>query len=185
MVKWYRLLPLVCSLLLLTGSVATAQSAGSIRGTIYDKDFDAPLPAAQVSIAETGEKITGSDDGNYVFPQVPPGVYTLVFSKDGYARQVRTEVVVTAGQLTEIDVWLSGEFTEMEEFIVQDILLGAGTEMALFLITCVCDEGVYEHSFRVVEAPSRLTVAEGILCYLRNEPIVGPTVIPPTPIPTP
>jgi hypothetical protein len=36
--------------------------------------------------------------------------------------------------------------------------------MALFLITCVCDEGVYEHSFRVVEAPSRLTVAEGILC---------------------
>lgn len=35
--------------------------------------------------------------------------------------------------------------------------------MALFLITCVCDEGVYENSFRVVEAPSRLAVAEGIL----------------------
>jgi hypothetical protein len=38
-----------------------------------------------------------------------------------------------------------------------------GMEMALFLITCVCDEGVYETSFRVVEAPSRLAVAEGIL----------------------
>jgi hypothetical protein len=35
--------------------------------------------------------------------------------------------------------------------------------MALFLIACVCDEGVYENSFRVVEAPSRLAVAEGIL----------------------
>ena len=35
--------------------------------------------------------------------------------------------------------------------------------MALFLITCVCGEGVYEHSFRVVQAPSRLAVAEGTL----------------------
>ncbi len=35
--------------------------------------------------------------------------------------------------------------------------------MALFLATCVCDEGVYENSFRVVEAPSRLAIAESIL----------------------
>ena len=35
--------------------------------------------------------------------------------------------------------------------------------MALFLVTCVCDEGVSPRSFRVVEAPSRLAVAEGIL----------------------
>jgi len=32
--------------------------------------------------------------------------------------------------------------------------------MALFLVTCVCDEGVSPRSFRVVEAPSRLAVAE-------------------------
>jgi hypothetical protein len=36
---------------------------------------------------------------------------------------------------------------------------GRGT-MPLFLVTCVCDEGVYANSFRVVEAPSRLAVAE-------------------------
>jgi hypothetical protein len=35
--------------------------------------------------------------------------------------------------------------------------------MALFLITCVCDEGVYENSFRILEAASRPEVAEGIL----------------------
>lgn len=32
--------------------------------------------------------------------------------------------------------------------------------MPLFLITCVCDEGVSSTSFRVVEAESRLAVAE-------------------------
>jgi hypothetical protein len=35
--------------------------------------------------------------------------------------------------------------------------------MALFLVTCVCDEGVSPRSFRVVEAPSRLAVAASIL----------------------
>ncbi len=33
----------------------------------------------------------------------------------------------------------------------------------LFLVTCVYDEGVYETSFRVVEAPSRLAVAQHIV----------------------
>lgn len=35
--------------------------------------------------------------------------------------------------------------------------------MPLFLVTNVCDEGVYESSFRVVEAPSRVAVAEYVL----------------------
>jgi hypothetical protein len=38
--------------------------------------------------------------------------------------------------------------------------------MPLFLVTCVCDEGVYASSFRVVEAPSRLAVA----AYIRQHP---------------
>lgn len=37
--------------------------------------------------------------------------------------------------------------------------------MPWYLVTCVCDEGVYPNSFRVVEAPSRLAVAE---CVLRR-----------------
>ena len=37
--------------------------------------------------------------------------------------------------------------------------------MPLFLVTNVCDEGLYDTSFRVVEAPSRLAVA---LYILRN-----------------
>ncbi len=35
--------------------------------------------------------------------------------------------------------------------------------MPLFLVTCVYNEGVYENDFRVVEAPSRLAVAEELL----------------------
>ena len=60
------------------------------------------------------------------------GLYTVIISKPGYVRQVRSGVVVSAGKLADLDVSLSGEVTEMEEFVVQDALkLKAGTEASL------------------------------------------------------
>jgi outer membrane receptor protein involved in Fe transport len=111
-------------------STAQPQQAGSIRGVVYDREFDAPLAGAQVTIAETGQRVTTTDQGHYVFSQVSPGTYTLVFSKDGYARQVKGNVAVAPGRLTDVDATLSGEFTEMEEFVAQDVQIG-GSESAL------------------------------------------------------
>jgi hypothetical protein len=111
---------------------AVQEQVGSIRGVVYDADFDAPLAAAKVTTVETGQEVTTGDQGNFVFSQVPAGQYTLVFAKDGYVRQVKAKVVVTAGSLTEVSASLAGDFTDMEEFVVQDVLLmGAGTEAAL------------------------------------------------------
>ncbi|MBL8860492.1 MAG: TonB-dependent receptor [Planctomycetes bacterium] len=105
---------------------------GSIRGVVFDQDFDAPLGAATVLALETGRQVQTSDQGQYLIEGLPPGRYTIVVSKAGYVRQVRADVIVSAGQLTDVDAYLTGEFTEMEEFVVQDVLdLGAGTEAAL------------------------------------------------------
>jgi len=120
----------------LRGLAAAPQAGvGSIRGVIYDKDFEIPLADAQVLLVETGQKASSGAQGNYVLPDVAPGRYTLIASKPGFVRQVRTDVVVAEGRLTDVDVWLAGEFTEMEEFVVQDILqIGAGSETALLAI---------------------------------------------------
>ena len=118
----------------MAGQMAMAEQAGSIRGTVYDKDFEVPLAEAQIVIAETGEKVMTSDTGHYVFPELLPGSYALVFSKDGYIRQVRADVVVSAGRMTELDISLSGDFTDMEEFIVQNVHLGGGSEMGLLAL---------------------------------------------------
>jgi TonB-dependent receptor len=112
-------------------SDVSAQEVGGIRGTVYDKDFDVPLAFAQVLIVETGEKTTTGDEGNYVFGEVAPDTYTLAFSKQGYTRQLVSDVTVSAGQLREVNASLAGEFTEMEEFVVQDLALGGGTEIQL------------------------------------------------------
>ena len=113
-------------------AAAAPQDIGSIRGVVHDKDFDVPMGGVKVLNLGTEQTVETSDQGNYVFSRVPEGKYTLVFSKDGYVKQVRSEVVVSAGQLTDLDVWMPGDFTEMEEFVVEENqALGAGTELAL------------------------------------------------------
>src|SRR5262249_49229166 len=95
-------------------------------------EFDTPLPAAQVQIIETGQKAVTADQGNYVFGQVAPGRYTLVFSREGYVRQVKADVLVQEGQLTAVDGSIEGQFAEPDEFVVQDVLQsGAGSEASL------------------------------------------------------
>lgn len=108
-----------------------AQQSGGIRGIVYDKEFETPLGGAQVSVAETGASATATEEGNYLFSEIAPGTYTLVFSKEGYTRQVAPDVVVSSGQMTDADASLSGEFTEMEEFVVQDVQIGGNSEAGL------------------------------------------------------
>jgi outer membrane receptor protein involved in Fe transport len=112
---------------------ATAQEAGGLRGVVYDNDFDLPLGLAQVQIVETGQRTTSTPEGNFSFPQVKPGVYTIIVSKDGYTRLVKSNIVVNAGQLTEMDTRLDGTFEEMEEFVVEDIQIGGGEAAILEL----------------------------------------------------
>lgn len=107
-----------------------AEIAGGVRGIVYDKDFDTPLVEAEVTILETGQKVKTTDEGNFVFEDVKPGTYTLVFSKEAYLRYEK-QIVVSSGMLTEGEAWLSGEFTEMEEFEVKDVQIGTGTEELL------------------------------------------------------
>jgi len=110
---------------------AVAQQAGSIRGVISDADFDAPLPFAEVLIQETGAKTVCTAEGTYVFGEVRPGTYTLIFSKEGFSRQIRSGVAVTGGAMTEVDASMSGDFMEMEEYVVQELQPGGSTELSL------------------------------------------------------
>jgi outer membrane receptor protein involved in Fe transport len=126
---WPNVLGALVSLAL--AASAQEPTTGAIRGSVHDADFDVPLVGAQVLVLETGQKTATTDQGNFVFERVAAGKVTLVFTKEGYVRQVKPDVLVTAGRLTDVRVELPGEFTELDEFLVQDVVLGGGQEAAL------------------------------------------------------
>ncbi len=132
-VTWSRPWWLALGALLFPSLHVQAQTqGGSVRGVVRDKDFDSPLAAAQVLLVETGQRTTTSDEGNFVLVQVPAGKYTLVVTKEGYVRQVLADVIVRPGELTDLEVSLAGEFVDLEEFLVQDLLaFAAGSEASL------------------------------------------------------
>jgi outer membrane receptor protein involved in Fe transport len=122
-------------LLLLAMPCARAQEAttakGGIRGLIYDADFNVPVPQVRVSVLDINRTTMTSEDGHYALADLAPGIYTVLFAKEGFQRETRINVLVSAGAFAEVDTRLSGEYTDMEELIVSDIDLGGATETGL------------------------------------------------------
>ena len=79
---------------------------GSVRGVVLDGDFDSPLAGCEVTIAETGERVTTSDRGEYVFERAAVGKHTLVFTKAGYERQSKPDIVIAPGRLVDVNTTL-------------------------------------------------------------------------------
>ena len=120
-----RVLPLLLATLLCLSPPARAQigvTPGTLRGVVTDADFDAPLPGVRVDIVETGQSTTTTARGSYAITQVPPGSYTVIFSRPNFRDLFRNAVVVESGLVSELNVLLFGEYTELREFVVKDVV---------------------------------------------------------------
>jgi TonB-dependent receptor len=123
-----RLVAVLAGLVLLftiAGPAPAQQGAvGGIRGSVYDLDIGVPLARARVTVVEANLSTLTSDEGTFVFESVAPGSYTVTVSKEGFERQVITDVVVTAGRMADLRVDLSTEVFEMPELVVtgEDVL---------------------------------------------------------------
>ncbi len=108
-------------ILLYAGHCFSQEIAGGIRGVVYDREFKGPVSEATVRVTESGLERKTDRSGHFMFESVKPGSYTLVVSKSGYERHIKSQVVVVPGSLADVTVNLSGEFVEMEEFVVRDL----------------------------------------------------------------
>lgn len=98
--------------------------SGRIAGTIVDGETGDPLIGAFVIVrnpdgARTNLGAATDLEGEYRIPGVPAGTYTLESSMIGYNRTTITEVVVEAGEVTELDFALRSEAIEVEAVVVE------------------------------------------------------------------
>lgn len=104
-----------CALVLAAGLFGQT-STGTITGTVTDSS-QARLAAVNLKLTNTatGVSVEGqtNDAGEYTFPLLTSGVYTLVAERSGFQRVNRTGIVVELGRTARVDFALAvGQVTE-------------------------------------------------------------------------
>lgn len=115
--------------LILTGIMAGAGSLraqrylGGLSGIVSDQS-GAIVPGAQVVATEGSTQfktaVTSGADGAFSMPSLSPGTYTVSVTMQGFKTDTRVNVVVTAGQVVQVDFRLSpGSVTQSIEVVAE------------------------------------------------------------------
>lgn len=103
---------------LLFCSLGFAQSKGTIKGTVTDKDMgNEPMPFVSVAIKGTSIGTNTDENGKYAL-SVPAGNHTLVFGFLGY-ETVEIPVTIAAGETKTIDRALASTSIEIGEVVIE------------------------------------------------------------------
>ncbi len=96
-----------------------AYGQGKVAGSVRDGATGEALIGVNVVIDGTLQGAPTNSDGNYVILNVRPATYTLVFSYIGFQTKKVTDIVVSTGQTTRIDIALEEQLIEGQEIIVR------------------------------------------------------------------
>lgn len=96
-------------------TLVSFSQTGSITGTVNDGQFNDVLPFANILVQGTQTGTTSDFEGKYNI-DLEPGTYTLEYSFVGYGTKQITDIVVSSGNTTVVDVTLSG--ASLDEVVI-------------------------------------------------------------------
>ena len=105
-------------LLILLLPLAALSQTGTIEGTVYDGNTNAPVVGAKVHFLGTDERQTTDAEGKFWFIEATPGTYTVSITHKMYSTPTEADIEVTAGHTTQVTLYL-GEVLMLEEVIVE------------------------------------------------------------------
>ena len=104
---------LSATLSLYAGDVKPVREGNTIAGHVIEKGTENSLPNATILIVETGRGTVSDENGDFIFTDIPEGVYTLRAQLLGYGTQ---EKKVTVSKEFAVDI----HFAMVEEGIMTD-----------------------------------------------------------------
>jgi iron complex outermembrane receptor protein len=104
----------------------SAPAAGTVAGTITLADGGTPLHNVIVTIVQLKRSVETNETGDYVFENIPPGVYTVLAHMEGFP-DVTQQVTVGAGGVARQDFQL--RLTGLREDVT---VTATGEEQARF-----------------------------------------------------
>ncbi|MCS7054477.1 MAG: TonB-dependent receptor [Ignavibacterium sp.] len=100
-------------------SLYAQNGVGVISGQVREANTRLPLVAANVIIIGTDLGAATDDNGNFIIKNVPSNTYQLRASIIGYKSQIKTDVIVQPGKVTQVDFELLSETIQIENVVVR------------------------------------------------------------------
>ncbi|RKU08497.1 hypothetical protein C6502_14895 [Candidatus Poribacteria bacterium] len=90
-------------------------STGEIYGTVYQVDPERPVASVQIRIVETNQRARTDQNGEFRFPNLSPGQYTLTASASGYQPPEDVVVTIEQGETIQLKIYLEQVAVELDE----------------------------------------------------------------------
>jgi hypothetical protein len=141
--KGLRSICILCALLLLTAGFGYSQAVNAtLLGTVTDSS-GAVVPNAKLTLTEVNTGVSrpgqANESGNYTYPNLPPGQYSVTVEAAGFKKETRKDIVLQINTNTRVDLQLQpGVVTENIEVTGAPPLLqtdSAGTAQNIELTT--------------------------------------------------
>jgi outer membrane receptor for ferrienterochelin and colicins len=116
-IRRLRRCALVALGLVATSSIATAQDAGVIRGTVRSAEDRTPIRNMTVHVLGTGLSALTDNEGRFVLARVPAGQRTVAFRQFGY-RPHEQSVSVQSGATVQMEVEIQLVPVTISEIVV-------------------------------------------------------------------
>ena len=172
----------VLSLTLLTINflVSFAQN-GTISGTVTDEITKETIVGANVYIQGTQVGGATDIDGKFAITNVKPGTYNLVVSFITYKMHVIPDVVVESGKISDLQVALHEDATELKEVVVtgtreinSDLTLVNAIKESKLVVSGISAEQIVrlpdKDAAQVLQRVSGVTIADNRFVLIRGVP---------------
>ena len=103
---------------LLFAFTGIAQNKASIYGTVVDKNKQSLLAGITVVISPGNQTTLTDTAGNFRFIDMEPGTYNLGFTGVGFQPKTLSNLVITTGNITTLNIELDAAVTELENLVV-------------------------------------------------------------------
>ncbi len=98
----------------------TAQNTGSLSGSVKDKLTQEALIGASIKLENSGLGATTDVNGNFRITGITPRSYNITVSYLGYGAQTRFNVVVTTGNVNQLNIELEPDAKTLGEVVVAE-----------------------------------------------------------------
>ncbi len=109
---------LLMTLYILSSLPLTAQSTGSIQGTVLDETTQQPIVGANIIVPGTNRGAASDLEGKFIIDRLPLGTYLLRVDYIGYSPRTVSDIVVKVSHPTMVNIDIQESVLELEAAIV-------------------------------------------------------------------